>query len=252
MISVSGWTGEQIDADPTKQLSLRFRHVRVSRSNQDIHRSDRFGSERHCANRLDTAKAIDFVGTAQMHCGDNGIMRPAIVRRRAGNNTFHAGDLCRHHTHMRRGNHRIATARDVTTYAVNGNILVAKHDTGKSLFLDVLQGGALYLGKFSDLRLSKLDVVKGLLGNAANTSFDLLIGKAESSPANNYRSVPTVPGPAASPRALISLMIPSTVVRTSVSIFFSRICTDALFQHPDHESVLVTLMGPGASPPRTT
>ena len=90
-----GRAGEQVDADAAEQLALGFRHIGVAGADDHVDRLDRLGAERHGGDRLHAAEHIDLVGAAEMHGGDDRRMRPALERRRAGDDALHAGDLAR-------------------------------------------------------------------------------------------------------------------------------------------------------------
>ena len=89
-------------------------------------------------------------------------MRLALIGRRAGDDATHAGGTRSDNAHMRRGDHRIAAAGDVTADAVDRNIFVAELHAGQSFNFDVLDGITLVLREVTDLRLRKLDVGNGL------------------------------------------------------------------------------------------
>jgi hypothetical protein len=95
-----GWAGKKIDADTAVELALGFRHKRIARSDKHVDRFDRFGTKRHSAHRLHAAEHIDLVGACLMHCGDDRRMRLALLRRRSGNDAWHAGDGGRKNRHM--------------------------------------------------------------------------------------------------------------------------------------------------------
>ena len=88
-----GRAGEQVDADAAEQLALGLGHIGVAGADDHVDRRDRLGAERHRGDGLHAAEHIDFVGAAEMHGGDDRRMRPALERRRAGDDALHAGDL---------------------------------------------------------------------------------------------------------------------------------------------------------------
>ena len=90
-----GRAGEQIDADAAEQLALGLRHIGVAGADDHVDGGDRLGAERHGGDRLHAAEHVDLVGAAEMHGGDDGRMRPALERRRAGDDALHAGDRAR-------------------------------------------------------------------------------------------------------------------------------------------------------------
>ena len=106
-------------------------------------------------------------------------MRLSASRRGAGNNPLRAGHLGGDDGHMRRRNHRIAPARDVTSHAVHGNVAVAEAYTGQRLDFDVFQRGLLVFGEIPDLRLCKFDVFDGSRRNGSKQRIDLGLRQAK-------------------------------------------------------------------------
>ena len=129
-------------------------------------RLDGLGAERHGADRLHAAEAVDLVGAGQMLGGDDRRRRLALERRRAGDDARHARHLGGDHRHVRRGQQRILAARHVAADRVHRDVLVAEHDAGQRLDLDVLQRRLLVLGEIAHLRLRELDVVDVALARA--------------------------------------------------------------------------------------
>ena len=168
-----GRAGQQVDADAAEQLALGLRHIGVAGADDHVHRRDRLGAERHRGDRLHAAQHVDFVGAAEMHGGDDRRMRPALERRRAGDDAFHAGDARGDDRHVRGGDHRIAPARHVAADRVHRDVAVAEDDAGQRLDLQVLHGVALLLREVAHLRLRELDVVEIALGNLRNRLLDL-------------------------------------------------------------------------------
>ena len=160
-----GRAGEQVDADAAEQLALGFRHVGVAGADQHVDRRDALGAERHGGDRLHAAEHVDVVGAAEMHGGDDRRMRPALERRRAGDDALHAGDFRGDDRHVRRGDHRIAAARHVAADRVHRDVAVAEHDAGQRLDLDVLHRVALLLREVAHLSLGEFDVVEVALAH---------------------------------------------------------------------------------------
>ena len=127
----------------------------------------RLGAERHGGDRLHAAEHVDLVGAAEMHGGDDRRMRPALERRRAGDDAFDAGDLGGDDRHVRRGDHRVAPARHVAADRVDRDVAVAEHDAGQRLDLEVAHGLPLLLREVAHLRLRELDVLEVALGTCA-------------------------------------------------------------------------------------
>ena len=174
-----GRAGEQIDADAAEQLPLGLGHVGVAGADEHVDRRDGLGAERHGGDRLHAAEHVDLVGAAEMHGGDDRRMRPALERRRAGDDALHAGDLGGDDRHVRRGDHRIASARHVAADRVDRDVLVAEDDAGQRLDLEVAHRVLLLLREVAHLRLGELDVVEVALGDLADGALDLGRREAE-------------------------------------------------------------------------
>ena len=174
-----GRPGEEIDADAPEQLALGLGDIGVARPHDHGDGRDGLGAERHGGHRLHAAEDVDLVGAAQVHRGDDRRMRPALERRRAGDDAAHARDLRGHDRHMRRGHHRIAPARDVAADAVHRDVPVPQDDAGKRLDLEVQQGRLLLLREVAHLRLGEADVVEIAPGELGDGALDLLRGEPE-------------------------------------------------------------------------
>ncbi len=153
-----GGTGQQIDADASEQLALGFGDVGVAGADDHVDRRDALGAQRHGGDGLHASDGVDFIGSAQVHRGDDGGMRRALERRRGGDDALHARGLRGDDAHVRRGHHGIASAGHVAADAIHRNVLVAEHDAGQRFDFDVLQRGPLHQGEVADLRLRELDV----------------------------------------------------------------------------------------------
>ncbi len=77
-----GRAGEQVDADAAVELPLGFGDEGIAGADQHVDRLDALGAERHRADRLDAAEAIDHIRAGQMLRGDDGRCRRGP--RRAG------------------------------------------------------------------------------------------------------------------------------------------------------------------------
>ena len=66
-----GRAGEEVDADAAVELALGFRDIGVARPDQHVDGLDRLGAERHRADRLDAAEAVDHVGAGEVLRGDD-------------------------------------------------------------------------------------------------------------------------------------------------------------------------------------
>ncbi len=168
IISVSVGPAKQVDADAAEQLPLGFRHIGVAGADDHVDRLDALGAERHGGDRLHAAQHVDVVGAAEMHGGDDGRMRPALERRRAGDDAFHAGDLGGDDRHMRGGDHRIAPARHVAADRVHRDVAVAEHDAGQRFHFQIVHAVALLLREVAHLGLGKFDVFEVALTHLRN------------------------------------------------------------------------------------
>ena len=65
-------------------------------------------------------------------------MRPALVWRGTGNDTFHTGHAGRDDRHMRRGDHRITPAGNIAADRIHRDVLVAQDDAGQRLNFEIL------------------------------------------------------------------------------------------------------------------
>ena len=169
-----GRTGQQVDADPAEQLALGLRHVGVAGADDHVDRADRLGAQRHGGDRLHAAEHVDLVGAAEMHGGDDRRMRPALERRRAGDDALDAGNPRRDDRHVRRGDHGIAPARHVAADRAHRDVLVAEHHARQGLDLEIAHGLLLLLREIAHLRLRELDVVEVALADLPDGALDLV------------------------------------------------------------------------------
>ena len=167
-----GRPGEEIDADAAEQLPLGFGDIGVAGSDDHVDRRDGLGAERHGGNRLHAAKDENLVGAAEMHRRHDRGMRPAVKRRRAGDDVLHPGDAGGDDRHMRRRHHRIAPARHVTADRIHRNVAVPEHHAGQRLDVEIAQRFLLLLGEVAHLRLGELDVVEIALLHLADGALD--------------------------------------------------------------------------------
>ena len=142
-----GRTGEEVDADAAEELALGLGDEGVARADQHVHRLDRLGAERHRADRLDAAEAVDLVGATEVHGSDDRRVRRTVLRRSGGDDARNAGDGGRQHRHVRRGDHRELAARHVAADGLDRDVPVAEDDAGQRLDLDVGDRGALGLAR---------------------------------------------------------------------------------------------------------
>ena len=174
-----GRSGEEVDADAAEELSLGLGDEGVARPDQHVDRRDRLGAQRHGADRLDAAEAVDLVGTAQMHGSDDRGMRRTALWGCGRDDALHACHLGGHHAHMRGADHRIFAARHVAADRIHRDVAMAEDDAGQGLDLDVGHRGLLRLGEAAHLRLGEADIVEVALGDFRDGLFDLLLGQAE-------------------------------------------------------------------------
>ncbi len=155
-----GRPGEEIDADAAEQLPLGLGDIGVAGPDDHVDRRDGLGAERHGGDRLHAAEHENLVGAAEMHRRHDRRMRPALERRRAGDDVLHAGDARGDDRHMRRRHHRIAAARHVAADRIHRDVPVAEHDAGQRLDFEIAQRLFLLLREIAHLRLGELDVVE--------------------------------------------------------------------------------------------
>ena len=148
-------------------------------TDQHVDRRDGLGTKRHRSDSLHAAEHVDFIGAREMHCGDGGGMRLALVGRRAGDDARHAGNLGGDYAHVRRCDHRVAPARHVAADAADRYVLVPEDYARQRLDFDVAQGGALRLREIADLLLREGDVRYGFLRDPGNDSADRIRAQPE-------------------------------------------------------------------------
>ena len=168
-----GRPGQKIDADAAEQLPLGFGDIGIAGSDDHVDRRDGLGAERHGGDRLHAAKHENLVGAAEMHRRHDRRMRPAVKRRRAGDDMLHAGDARGDDRHMRRRHHRIAPARHVAADRIHRNVPVAEHHAGQRLDLEIAQRRLSASGEIAHLRLGEFDVVEIALLDLADGALDL-------------------------------------------------------------------------------
>ena len=162
-----GGSGEQIDADLAEELALGLGDVGVARSGDEVDRCDRLGADRHSGDGLHAAEHVDLVRAGELHGRDRRRGDLAADRRRARDDTRHAGDLRGDDRHVRRGGQRVLAAGDVGTRGLHGYVLLAEEHAGQRLDLDVDERVALGLREPAHLLLHEHDVVDDLLVQAS-------------------------------------------------------------------------------------
>src|SRR5262249_52178840 len=152
-------TGEQVDAHPTEELPFRFGDVRVTGPDYHIYRCDALCAKRHSCYGLHSAECVDFIGSAQMHGGDDRGMWFTAKWWRRSDDPLHARRLCCDHAHVSGRDHRISTAWHVATNTVHGDVLVSQDHARQRFNFHVLQRGTLRQSEVANLTLGKLDVL---------------------------------------------------------------------------------------------
>mmetsp|Transcript_39479 Transcript_39479/g.112730 ORF Transcript_39479/g.112730 Transcript_39479/m.112730 type:complete len:372 (+) Transcript_39479:46-1161(+) len=150
-----GGAGKEIDAHLAEDLLLGLGDKGIAGAGDEVHRLDGLRAVGHGCDRLGAAHKVDAVGAGQVHGGDGRVRHAARLAaghgRGAGDDALAAGDLGREHGHVRRGDHRELSARDVAAHVLDGDVLVAKGDARLRLDLDVLHGVSLKLGEAPDV-----------------------------------------------------------------------------------------------------
>src|SRR5580704_1421219 len=82
-------------------------------------------------------------------------------------------------THMCRGHKRVFSAGNIATNGFDRNIIMAEHNSGKRLRLDISHGGTLYLGENANLGLRKLDVIQFPARELRQALLNLLLRQTE-------------------------------------------------------------------------
>jgi len=114
-----------------------------------------------------------------MHCRDRLGMRAALVWRGTGGDVPDPGDPSGDDRHVRGGDHRVAAARHIAADTADRDVLMAEHDPGQSLDLDIFQRGALDLREIADLRLREFDIADGLWRHLGDEPDDLVLREFE-------------------------------------------------------------------------
>ena len=196
---------------------------------------DGLGAERHGADRLDAAQAVDLVGAGQMLRGDDGRRGLAL---KGGAQVVICGtpatlavmtDMCAE------ASSGIFAAGHIAADRVDRDVLVAEDHAGQGLDLKIEQAGLLLLGEIAHLRLGEADVVELLrreLGrgsrgfprrSAGSRSRSHLSNLHRRAPAPPCRRAPRCrPGcPRPSARTLASSSAAACALRPSFSFYLS-------------------------------
>ena len=168
-----GRPGEEIDADAAEQLPLGLRDIGIARPDDHVDRGDGLGAERHGGDRLHAAEHENLVGAAEMHRRHDRRMRPAVKRRRAGDDVLHPGDARGDDRHMRRRHHRITPARHVAADRIHRDVPVPENDARQRLDVEIAQRRLLRFREIAHLRLGEFDVVEIALLHLADGALHL-------------------------------------------------------------------------------
>ena len=106
-------------------------------------------------------------------------MHLAADRGSAGGDPFDAGDLGRHHGHVRGRDERVAPARHIGSGRGDGDVALPEEDPRRRLDLEVAQRLPLPAGELGDVVLGRADVVDDLAGQAGDDRVDLVGAEPE-------------------------------------------------------------------------
>ena len=126
-------------------------------------------------NGLHASDGVDFIGSTEVHGGDDGGMGCALKGRRGGDDALDARSLRGDDAHVGGGDHGIASAGHVAADTVHWNVLVAQHDAREGFDFYILQRRLLHQSEVANLSLRKLDVFDhlGRQGAEAVSDFDV-------------------------------------------------------------------------------
>ena len=173
-----GWSGKQINADASKQLTFGFGNKGVARANQHMDSFDGFTANGHGTNCLNAAKDIDFMCAAKMHRCHNSGVRASLIGRGRCHDTRDTGNRGSQHRHMRRGHHWKFASRYIAANRLHRDVFMAKNDARHRLNLNILHRGALDFREFANLRLRKANILHIACRHLGNQGIDLLLRKA--------------------------------------------------------------------------
>ena len=134
-------------------MSFGLGHIGIAGSDEHIDGGNTFGPQRHGADGLDTAKAIDLIGAGKMLGGDDRRRELALIRRSTRRHAGDARHLRRNDRHVSGRQKRVFSTRHVTAGRLNRDILVAENDARQRFNLDVANRGPLMLREIADLCL---------------------------------------------------------------------------------------------------
>ena len=174
-----GWTGEQVDPDLPEQLPLGLGDKRVARADDHIDRPYLAGPQRHGADRLHPAQAIDLVGARKVQRHDDCRVGRPIEWRRGRDDPFDAGHPSGNDAHVSGSHQRVLAARHIATDALHWNIAVAQHDARPGFHLHVGQRFPLNPGEVANLFLGKANIGDGLRVQASVAGVNLFAAQSE-------------------------------------------------------------------------
>ena len=127
-------TRHLVDADVAVHLALRGRHERIARPDDLLHLPHRLRAERHEADRLDAAHAVDLRRAREPQgVEEDGVRRTRGPGGRAGDDLLHAGRLREGDGHDARGGKRRRAARHVHAHAVHRRVELARRAAPRRL-----------------------------------------------------------------------------------------------------------------------
>ena len=167
-----GGASEQVNADAAEQLAFCFGHKGVAGADEHVDGINGFCAKSHRADGLDAAHDVNIVRAAKVHCSDHGCVWLAFEGRRAGDNAGYFGDRCRGDGHVRRGDHREFTARNVAADGLHRDVFVPQNHARHRFDFDIEHAIALGLGEFADVFLGEFDVGKFAIREGCDQGVD--------------------------------------------------------------------------------
>ncbi len=132
-----GRSCEQIDADAAEKLTFGFGDESIAGADEHVGGFDGFGAQRHRADGLNAAEAVNLVRAAKVHCCDDGGVRAPIDGRRGGHDAGNASDRGGQDRHVGSRHHREFAARDIAADRLHRDVAVAEDHARFRLHLDI-------------------------------------------------------------------------------------------------------------------
>ena len=167
-----GRTSQKIDTNRPKKLAFGLCDISVAGSDQHINGVDRFGSQRERCDGLNSSEDKNLICPGEDNRCDGGCWWCSFERRGSSDHPFNAGYLSGDHAHMGGRYHRISSARNVRSNAIDRNVLVPQPNSRNGFNLDVGKRSPLCLGERANLLLGKLDVPDHSFGNGIEQLLD--------------------------------------------------------------------------------